>query len=253
MEEDTMEIDPKQLSDETLKELEDDLDIDTEFAKDKAKEIHLNNISLDEPNNISSLTQISNYINSKFEKIADILSLESISGEIKDVIPKEDQIIIKVKNPNKEYAKIYMNKDSKVLSNLVRHKNVNKISELIGESIMCKNIGNKKYVIPKYISLLSELRFKIYYILSNISRNIEKIADISKNKIDPFEFLVSIIIFINIIPVFLSSGSMIYNLIFISAGLILLFGLTPFISLIVKIIRDKSEGSVYTMEGSDLE
>lgn len=248
----TMHIDPKELSDETLKELNDDLDIDTELAKDKAKEIHLNNINLDEPNNISSLTQISNYINSKFERTSDILSLESINGEIKDVIPKEDKIIIKVKNPNKEYSKIYMNKDSKILSNLVRHKNVNKISELIGESIMCKNIRNKKYVIPKYISSLSELRFKIYYILSNISRNIEKIADISRNKIDSFIFVASIIIFINTLPVFLSSEVMIFNLIFIASGLILLLGLTPVISSTINIIRDKSEGSVYTMEGSDL-
>lgn len=254
MKEDTMEIDPEELSDETLKELQDDLDIDAEFAKNKAKEIHINNINLNEPNEISSLTQTSNYINSKYETIENILSLESIKSEVKDVIPKDDQIIIKVKNTNKKYAKIYMNKNSKILSNLLRHKNVDKISEVIGEYIMCKDISNRKYVIPKYISVLSKVRFKIYYGLSVFRRNIDKLSEISKNKIDNVGTIMFTLAFLNMMSIMMSStNSILLNILFICLLLIALFSILPLISFIVKLIEKRIEGATYTINGSDLQ
>lgn len=184
MQTDTIEIDPDELSEDVREDLEDDLDED--IAEQKAKEIRVNSMNNGTPNTISSFETI----RQTFENITNEFDLDAdkkyIYAQVKNIEPTDDDKVkftISRKDKNEDDY-IFLEKDSTQLANLVEYKNVDNVSELCGEKIPYKEYGytrtKERYLIPKNLSHISQLRYKTHNLILKLNNTVDILTDIKQ-------------------------------------------------------------------------
>ena len=176
---DTIEIDPEELSNDVREDLEDEIGED--LAEQKAKEIQINSMNNGEPNKKTSINTIREKLEDIYKFNLDTNKLHT-TGTIENIEPIQNNQIeftIKRSDMNKKDT-IYLTKDSTELANLVEYKNVDKVSELQGKTISYRNEGytrkREKYIIPKNLSNISKLRYKLFKKNLKLKNSIEVIT-----------------------------------------------------------------------------
>lgn len=180
MSQETVEIDPEELSESVREDLQNELDMDESFAKEKANQVHLDNIDTVEADSTKPLEIIYNYFNNSIEilnkKPREFLNKTTNIGVIKEIEPKYGDMIQLSIDVGDDTIDTLISKDSKKLAHITEYHNVEKLSDLKDKQIFYYvEKSRKKFIIPKDVNVLSNLRYKIYGIQRNIRKSIEHI------------------------------------------------------------------------------
>lgn len=164
MNDETVEIDSKKLSEDIREDLQEELDVNDDIIDEKAKNIRLKSIDLGDPNKQSSIVTIKKYIQDRVSSFQNITDYNSVYGTIDSLEPERNKIQMNIKHKN-SIDSLYFDNESTEIANFMEYKNADNILELKGEQIpgKCEEFGNKKqYLIPKRISFIDNLQYKIH-------------------------------------------------------------------------------------------
>lgn len=174
MSEVTVEVDPEDLSQEVLDELENKANMDSELAEKKADEAYLNNVETKEPNQSTVIDFVKESIKNRNSDLRNLLDEASLIGRIIDVEPKKyNKVVLKI-DIGSSVVDFKLKEKSSFLAQLMGYHNVSKITELKNKKIAIdkqesfRNSKDVELLIPKDINLLSNIRYKIYTVQNDI-------------------------------------------------------------------------------------
>lgn len=197
----TLQIDSNRLSESVRKDLKEDLDMDDEFADQKAKEIELDNFETAEPNSKSSLTVLRSWISDKLTVNGSYIP----KFEINDIESKGEYLVLEISYDNNQTSFFKLKKDSKSLANLMSYKKVDNVSDLIGKEVMFNE--SKDFSIPKNVSYVSKVVYnlnKYFIILSKLSSKFEELDD-ERSKLNLSVGVSNLILCIALFPAYINT------------------------------------------------
>lgn len=183
-EEETIEVDPSDLSDEVLEGLVDEADIDENEARKMADNVHLREMDVRDPvskNALESSVIKSRKIHDKLEVLYDKISSKTAKPVIENVTPNNNGVDIEINHPKLNPRVLSLSSDSVKLANLMSYHGVDDPSELEGERLVLskisdlnqeKSISRRSYksvdlLFPNNVSFLGKMRYKLFSFLQD--------------------------------------------------------------------------------------
>lgn len=182
--EQTVEVNPNELSQEVRDELIEKGELTESEADQYANEAHLKQIQTAQPeksnvveSSILKYKSFKRYINNRRKKATKNYHNEKATADIKDVSATDDnKIKITLNHAKLGESEIVFDENSTAVANLISYYNVENPLGLIGKSVVIDRIyylgdpekRSPTYLFPNNVSILGKLRYKIFSTIQNI-------------------------------------------------------------------------------------
>lgn len=205
---DTIEINPSDLSDEVRNDLTEELNIDSDYADEYAKELKVDELVDKDPDKTGFIDSSARNLKSIYTFIDDYIKSNTIYGKIVDIQATDnDYIVLKFNHTSmNETASCKMSPHDSTLSNIMEYHGVDNASELENKKVPIVNAKNlsetfeKTYItLPNNTSLSGKLRYRVFCGIKNAQAKTPLTGG------DTFEIAVTSILF-NLVILVLGTG-----------------------------------------------
>lgn len=180
----TIEVDPSELSDEILEDLVDEANISQEEAEEFADEAQLEQMDFDNPNKENAIESIRKKSKSSYSKLQDIYSLLSSKNArpiITEVEPtNSNDVILHIKHSRLKDHSIRFSEGDTRMANLMEYHGVSSPADLENKRLVLDEIKaveredtgfhsySPTYLIPNNVSILGQARYKLFSITQDV-------------------------------------------------------------------------------------
>lgn len=181
--EDTLEVDPSELSDGVFEELVDEAEIDRDDATEMAEDVHMQEMDIREPvsnNALESGLMKYKKLRGWLGELYDMGASKTAKPVIKNVSPNENGVEITITHPKIHRRSVNFGPDSVKLANLMSYHGADNPSELEGERLVLSKISalNQtnssdaytpvEILFPNNVSAHGRTRYKIFSFLQDV-------------------------------------------------------------------------------------